>query len=1069
MLDEKPFLSILTGLFAISIMFTSSLFSTIASTKGFVQEASSQEGIADREPAEANTTNINSEQQPPEQQSLPATTLTSSECSPGTHAGIGTTTDAECIPDIPPEEEDFFFLDDKKIPVSIAVDQLGVVARDNVTSGELQQYLSGFQLELIREYPQNIFIFSLPGNFSRPEIVNLSRTIASEGEQLVAYAGFTATPEGAEAPFIVTDEFIAEFKPGIAHEKIASFNNDTMVQIVKPDPFVENQFLLKVTESSVLDALSVSKLYHESNLTVFAHPNFVRIIDFHQFIPNDPLFSNQWHHQNGGLGGGTVDADIDTPLAWDNTRGAPSTTIAIIDYGFDMTHRDLSPNFWVNAGEVSGNGVDDDGNGFMDDINGVDFIDNDGDPTPDAGDPILDNHGTAVAGIAAARGDNNLGVAGGCPNCSLMLIRLGSTVAQDADAFRYATQKGAQIISNSWNYPIGTPTPTVVVNAINDSATMGRGGLGSVIFFAMNNDNRNDCIGTAPAISSLNNVIAVSGSSNQDHKVTESAWGNCMDVLAPMGRGFGPAGLGGVPYTGTLNIATTDRAGSTGFNNVDPPNSMTGIFDPTYCPTETIDLNYTLCFGGTSAAAPLAAGVAGLILTANPGLTRLQVQQLLQDTADKIEDSVGKYVTNNGFSTGATGVSTHGHGRVNSFEAVHVATPIAQGGLGGVDIFLRDNRLDWGNTEQRSNTLFEPTRGFIGHWLSEDIKVDAPPYQPSPVTGTDFDRLIDETPSAAAGDINKVYVRVHNRGPITADSVTVKLHWAQFGTALPALPSDFWTAFPADSSDTSQWHPLNCAGSPSSTACTITNLAYSGSSIAATTADGAKIATFNFPASSVSPSLSNHFCLLAMIDSPQDHISPSSRSRFVVDDITPNDNNISHRNYMNLETSRDMNFTEGFFVRNPTDEPVQAVLRLEAPEGWKVTLDKFDFDKLVSLEPSEEVQISINVTLPELNQSGDVSIIQERIENQSSTVMGGLTYQFSTPPEIVEDCLTFNPQTTSTIQVNGVWTIADGSHLILDFPNKAEADQSLSIIKKYGFNSICFTGRPDPSIMYFLP
>ena len=116
-------------------------------------------------------------------------------------------------------------------------------------------------------------------------------------------------------------------------------------------------------------------------------------------------------------------------------------------------------------------------------------------------------------------------------------------------------------------------------------------------------------------------------------------------------------------------------------------------------------MDYTLCFLGTSSATPLTAGIAGLILTVNPGMTRLQVQQLLQDSADKIEDSVGRYATNNGFSRPATGIATHAWGRVNAFEALRIATPVAGGGLGSVDIFLRDNRLDWGNTEQDEATL----------------------------------------------------------------------------------------------------------------------------------------------------------------------------------------------------------------------------------------------------------------------------------------------------------------------------------------------------------------------------
>ena len=304
-----------------------------------------------------------------------------------------------------------------------------------------------------------------------------------------------------------------------------------------------------------------------------------------------------------------------------------------------------------------------------------------------------------------------------------------------------------------------------------------------------------------------------------------------MDVLAPS-AGTNTVASG----RGTLWAPTTDRQGNHGYNN-NNASAICPSADPTAPPANATD--YTLCFNGTSYATPLTAGVVGLMLTANPNLTRGQVQQLLQDTADKIEDSAGAYATDNGFSSPATGTATHGWGRVNAAEALRVAAPVAQGGQGGVDIFLRDNRLDWGNTEQPSNTLFEPARGFIPHWRSEDIKVDAPPYQMPPTTGLAFENFIDETPSAVAGEVNRVYVRVRNRGPVTAGTVNVKLHWTQFGSALPALPTDFWSSFPADSSDTSQWRPLDCSGTASSV-CTLTNLAYSGSSVANTAADGAR-------------------------------------------------------------------------------------------------------------------------------------------------------------------------------------------------------------------------------------
>ena len=170
--------------------------------------------------------------------------------------------------------------------------------------------------------------------------------------------------------------------------------------------------------------------------------------------------------------------------------------------------------------------------------------------------------------------------------------------------------------------------------------------------------------------------------------------------------------------------------------------------------------------------------------------------------------------------------------------------------------------------------------------------------------------------------------------------MNVKLHWTQFGTALPALPSDFWTAFPADSADTTQWHPLNCTGTASSV-CTITDLAYSGSSVANTVADTAQIVSFDFPAPTIDPALANHFCLTAMIHSSQDPISPSSKGIFVVDQITPNDNNVTHRNYHNLSDGNDQGSPQSFFVRNPTDVAIETVLKLQSEDRWPVRLDKF--------------------------------------------------------------------------------------------------------------------------------
>ena len=912
-----------------------------------------------------------------------------------------------------PEETDFYFAHGEKNVISIAKDRIGVLVREG-KEAEASKLITTLKLKVVRDYNKVFYELALPQPSPREVIVKLARDIKTQGADSIAQTGLIVREPLAENPMLVSDNFIVGFSPSLSRKTIDGLNADHKVEIVMANPFVKNQFLLRVTNESDVDSISMAKKYLDLADVDYAYPNFISIFTDLETNPNDPLYGNQYHLRNTGQNGGTVDADADLSMAWDITTGAANTLIAVIENGgFDMGHPDLVPNLWTNPGETA-NGIDDDGNGFIDDINGWDFSGCTAPVATGCGDnnqspAATEDHGTAVAGVAAARGDNNIGVSGACPNCSLLLLRTGyGTPTWSSDwakslAFGYAQSAGARIITNSWSSTSGTPN---TITAINNATA-----AGIVVFFASGNTVANVC-GVDPRVS-LADVIAVSSSTNQDRKVVYSAIGNCIDILAPSHRGYNATD----PYTGTLNITTTDRTGAAGYNNTAPV---------TNCPTaEYATRDYTACFGGTSSASPLAAGIAGLALTVNNGLTRLQVQRLLQDTTDKIEDSVGAYALSNGYSD-PVGTPTHAYGRVNAFEAVRVAAPVTQGGKGGVDIFMRDNRLDWGNTEQPSNTLFEATRGTIGHWRSVDIKVDAPPYATAPTAST-FDSFNDETPSAVAGQVNRVYVRARNRGPVTATSVTVKLHWTQFGTALPALPADFWTAWPANSTNTTQWHPLNCAGTSSST-CTISNLVYSGSSVAGTAGDGAQIVQFDFPAPPIDPLLANHFCLLAMIDSSQDPISAASKATFVVDAITPNDNNVTHRNYLNLSSEDSDSFTESFFVRNPYETVMRTVLRLQSPENWKVQLDRFGFGQPFELEPGKEVLVTAHFNLPAMGERGEITIGQERFDGKRFVPLGAVNYRLS-------------PKVTATGSIGGA-----SSYLVGTFDQRKEARTRLHIV-----------------------
>jgi subtilisin family serine protease len=286
-------------------------------------------------------------------------------------------------------------------------------------------------------------------------------------------------------------------------------------------------------------------------------------------------------------------------------------TIAVLDDGVQLDHPDLVANI-ASAGR--------------------DFT---VDPPADGAQPRApaDLHGTAVAGIAAARGDNGIGVTGICPRCRILPIRVhGSSNLATAAAFRWAIEQGADVITNSWGYTRGGPVggaDAAVRDAIDTAARDGRGGRGAVVVFGMTNRSVDNC-GAQADISSLDSVIAV-GVSNHHDEIGGSGFGACMDLVAPARP----------QDRSTVGVPTTDRTGLDGYSDGD----------------------YFMNFGGTSAAAPLVAGIAALLLALNPDLTSAEVQRILEQTADKIDPLNAAYDAA-GFSARA------GYGRVNAARAL---------------------------------------------------------------------------------------------------------------------------------------------------------------------------------------------------------------------------------------------------------------------------------------------------------------------------------------------------------------------------------------------------------------
>lgn len=278
--------------------------------------------------------------------------------------------------------------------------------------------------------------------------------------------------------------------------------------------------------------------------------------------PNDERYGGQWYLERIGIEG-----------AWQMSTGDAATTVAVIDDGCDLTHPDLEAHL----------------------LAGIDVYDDDADPSylPNSDG---NSHGTACAGLVAATTDNNIGVAGTCPECTVRCIRLlggaGSLVPLSADimAFNFALEQNVAVVSNSWGFDHGVSVSSSLRMAVETVMREGRNGLGAVVVFAAGNDAAE--IG-ANELQAIDGIVTVGALNNFDEAAPFSNFGASLDVTAP---------------TGTLAL---DVQGSDG--------SAAG--------------DYSSLFGGTSSSAPIVAGVAALILSRFPALSGDEVAELLRTSA----------------------------------------------------------------------------------------------------------------------------------------------------------------------------------------------------------------------------------------------------------------------------------------------------------------------------------------------------------------------------------------------------------------------------------------------------
>ncbi len=269
---------------------------------------------------------------------------------------------------------------------------------------------------------------------------------------------------------------------------------------------------------------------------------FNHILELRQTVPNDPIFTQQWHHLNNGSGGGAADADIDSDEAWDIAKGGltldgDTIVVAVIDNGTTLNHPDLVQNHWYNRQEIPNNGIDDDQNGFIDDYVGWNAS-----TRNDNVDGGL--HGTEVEGVIGAAGNNSKGVSGVNWAVKIMSILSDGSEASIVAAYGYVFsqrrlynrtngKKGAFVVATNSSFGVafkfGVDAP--IWCSMYDS--LGSVGVLNAGATANSNDNV-DQLGDLPSTCASDFLIIVTATDNKDRKLADAAFGPInVDVAAP--------------------------------------------------------------------------------------------------------------------------------------------------------------------------------------------------------------------------------------------------------------------------------------------------------------------------------------------------------------------------------------------------------------------------------------------------------------------------------------------------------------------------------------------------------
>ena len=380
-------------------------------------------------------------------------------------------------------------------------------------------------------------------------------------------------------------------------------------------------------------------------------------------VPND-LSDRLWGLHNTGQNGGTPDADIDAPEAWQINEGSrDGPIVAVIDTGVDYNHPDLRANMWTNPGEIPGDGIDNDNNGVVDDVVGFNAFAETGDP--------LDGHShdSHCSGTIGAVGNNGEGVVGVNQEARIMAVKIfndsGSTTADAiVRGINYATRMGARITSNSWG---GGAANEAIREAFARSPALH-------ITAAGNSGTDNDATPHYPSSYDLPNIVAVAATDRNDRLASFSCYGQTsVDLGAPGVDIYSTTPNGGYGDMSGTSMATPHVAGA-------------AVLIATHFPDATNDEIVSRLLSGTDTIPALA----GKVVTGG----RLNVANALA-TDDVPPGAVGDFactdVTHMSARLAWIAPGDDGtEGRASRYVVKMATSPIVDGSAGGGEISFND-------------------------------------------------------------------------------------------------------------------------------------------------------------------------------------------------------------------------------------------------------------------------------------------------------------------------------------------------------------------------------------------